>query len=599
MAKREKRINLFPWHWVAVALFYMLALTPVMALPDRPESFKQGDFKAAEVYLDEYIEEWMDDESVPGVSITVFDRNSFLLSKAYGYADLEEDIKTKPDTVFRVGGLTTLFTSLAIMQLQEQGKINLLDPVSKYLPGFVINTRWATQTPINIHQLLIHYSGLPVSIFKGMWAFSPTTPEAMLDQLALSYAAFQPGEIYAFSNLGYVLLGMIIERASGMPYAQYVEQNIIKPLGLKHTGFSLTPEMRKQFAKGYKKEELKPVLQTRDVAALGLYSTSEDMARFVQAFITEQKVISAGASSRMLTPQNRQVRIDTGHHIGYGWQLDDARMSGVNHVANRWGSTLLFRSRVMLLPEFGLGVVINANSSKGFRVVDEVAAEAMKVMLEVVQGVPQKVVKDEELVLEPVNNIAPFQTEYSTMAGYSRIRQKGSEYYANIMGWNLHLRPQGNGWYGVQYDFLGFLPIKLDWFAKIRIAPVMVDSEPALLSHFNGRTTLFGSTLPNNALNEKWKNRVGEYMLANPDELTEFYEVKEGHIREENGRLLFDYNLPFFMETTVTLPLVPLDDNLAIIPGKGSAFNEVIRVVRRDGGERLVYSGYELEKQAD
>lgn len=579
-----------------VAVVTVLLSPGVFALPDRPENFEHNDVDSATKWLDRYVDAWMGDESIPGVSVSLVDNGKTLWSKGFGYANVEDQEKIKPDTVFRVGGVTTLFTATAIMQLREQGKLDLDDPLKKYLPGFNTKTHWKSEQPITIRQLLSHHSGLPIAVYKGMWAKHPQGLKSVLDYIENNYTAHPPGEIYAFSNLGYVLLGMVIEQVSGLHYEDYIQKNIIEPLQLKNTGFQLTPQLKSHLAQGYKKDEPRELLFPRDVPALGLYSTTEDMAKFIQSFGGVDAVLSQESRALMLTVQNKDNPWDMERSVGLGWHLDEKRLYKAGPMAARWGSTLMYRSRVLFAPTYGLSVVVNANSSKAFRAIDEIAIEAMRTALEVRYGVKHDLQKDEQLKLAPVSNAAEFENEYVTMAGYANIRKSGEDYVTRILGWNVRLVPQGNGWYSAQYDFLGFLPIKLDWFAKTRIAPATINGEPTLITYVNGKKSVFGSQLDKGSVNQKWFSRIGEYAIANSDELMDFYNVQTGKLWAENGRIFFSYDIPVFLSTSVTLPIVPISDDLAIIPGKASAFNETLQIVERNGKERILFSGYELEK---
>lgn len=575
-----------------------LVLLPlsVFAEPERPASFERDNLPAARQWLSTFVEESMEKESIPGVSVALIEGDSTLWSQNFGYANKEQESPVTPDTVFRVGGVTTLFTAVAIMQLHEQGKIKLDEPVVTYLPEFRVRSHRDINQAITIRHLLSHHSGLPITIYKGMWASEPQPKQSVLDYIANNYMPHSPGELYAFSNLGYVILGLVIEKLSGLSYEQYVRQKIIEPLGLKNTGFHSDKKLEARLAQGYKKDEPRPLLYARDVPALGLYSTAEDLARFLQSFNGVNAVLSSHSRAAMMHLQNADNPWDMERGVGLGWHLDEKRLPKAGPVAARWGSTLLYRSRVLYAPHFGMGVVVNANSSKGFRVIDDIAIETLRTALEVRHGIVHEPLEKNTLKLEALPNAGGFVGEYVTMAGYANIVKKGDDFSTRLLGWNIHLVPQANGWFSAQYDFLGFLPIKLDWFAETRFAPAVINNEQVLITYFNGRKSVFGVELGKGIEGTKWASRAGEYAIANRDELMDFYDVKSGKLWSENGRLFFSYDIPVFLSTSVTLPIIPVSDELAIIPGKGSAMNETLRIVQRNGKERIVFSGYELEK---
>ncbi|MDH5218457.1 MAG: beta-lactamase family protein, partial [Gammaproteobacteria bacterium] len=557
--------------------------------------FSSNDYTSAKKYLSEFIEDWMDDESVPGLSLSLIDGNKTIWSQGFGYSDVDKEARANPETVYRIGGVTTLFTAVAIMQLVDQGKFGLDEPLKKLVPKYSSRSHWTKNKPITIRHLLTHHSGLPITLYKGMWSSQPESNDALLQRLSETYTSYRPGEVYAFSNLGYVLLGMVIENVTGLSYKEYVQKNIIEPLGMKNTGFDLDEKIMPKLATGYKKDEAKPLLFARDVASMGLYSTAEDVSKLMPVFFGNTSLLSFSARKAMMI-SHFNPELNMGRKFGFAWNIDDNRLYQVERVMNRWGSTLMYRARVIMLPDYGLGVVVLANSSKGFRAIDEISVETLRVALEVKEGVKHDFEKNQAEALAPVEKPAQFIREYQSLAGYVTLRPNKKDYIANLLGWDVHLKPVENGWYSAQYDLLGVLPIKLDWFAKIRVAAVNIANEASVVLNYNGQTSLFASPLPATEINEHWMSRVGEYRVANPDELTEFYKIDSGRLWSKNGRLFFSYDFPMILPTTIDLPLVPLGKDMAIIPGKGSAFNETIRVERSGGKERILFSGYQLER---
>ncbi|MDH5217232.1 MAG: beta-lactamase family protein [Gammaproteobacteria bacterium] len=586
-------------HFDRPALLCLLLLFffsfPAFALPDKPASFPLNDYASAKKYLTEFIEDWMDDESVPGLSLALIDGNNTIWSQGFGYSDKGKKTSANPATVYRIGGVTTLFTAVAIMQLVDQGKFGLDEPLKKLVPKYSTKSHWTKNRPITIRHLLTHHSGLPITLYKGMWSSQPESNDALLQRLSETYISYRPGEVYAFSNLGYVLLGMVIENVTGISYQEYVQKNIIDPLGMKNTSFDLNENIKSKLATGYKKDEAKALLFARDIASMGLYSTAEDVSKLLTVFLGETSLLSLSAREAMMI-SHFNPELNMGRKFGFAWNIDDKRLYQVERVMNRWGSTLMYRARVMMLPDYGLGVVVLANSSKGFRAIDKISLETIRVALEVKEGIKHDVEKNQAEALAPIEKPAQFIGEYQSLAGYVSVKANKKDYIANLLGWDVHLKPTENGWYSAQYDLLGILPIKLDWFAQIRVAAASVADESSVVINYNGQTSLFASPLPAANINEQWLSRVGEYRVANPDELTAFYEVDSGRIWSKNGRLFFSYKFPMLLPTTIDLPIVPLDKDMAIIPGKGSAFNETIRVERSGGKERILFSGYQLER---
>jgi len=241
-----------------------------------------------------------------------------LLSKGYGMANLEDETPNTPQTKFRLGSLTKQFTAVAVLKLQEQGKLIVQDPVCKY----VQNCPAAWQT-ITIHHLLTHTSGIPnmtsFSEFRRI-KFFPMTPLdgiAMFKDKALEFA---PGEKFNYSNSGYLLLGYIIERASGKTYAEWLRENIFQPLGMKNTDLDVNSAVLKNRAAGYTQGpsgmlNAPYIDMTIPYAAGALYSTVEDLFLWDRALATEKLI-----SKKSLEAMNTPFKDAYGYGVGIGDQ---------------------------------------------------------------------------------------------------------------------------------------------------------------------------------------------------------------------------------------------------------------------------------------
>ena len=182
-------------------------------------------------------------------AVLVVKDGRILLRNGYGWADVKRRIPITPDTIFDIGSGVKAFTATAIMQLEEQGKLNTSDPITKYFKGVP-----ADKTSITIHQLLTHTSGLSFDYFYDV--ATPEEREVMKNREryikgVLSFPlAFKPGEDRVYSNTGFSLLAIIIENVSGEPYEQYVREHLFKPAGMTETGYYI-PRNTRRIARGY------------------------------------------------------------------------------------------------------------------------------------------------------------------------------------------------------------------------------------------------------------------------------------------------------------------------------------------------------------
>jgi len=237
--------------------------------------------------IDAYITKKVDREDISG-SVLIARDGVPLLNKGYGLADSSWDIPNSPTTKFGVGHLTTMFTAAAILQLQEQGLLDVQDSICDYLDP--CPNAWQ---PVTIHQLLTHTSGLPNYIFLPDFdqiKCGPTTPAQFLKRMVELPLDFAPGDHIAYSNTNYILLGQIVATVSDMPFGRYLRLNILDPLGMLDTGLDLRGLVLSQRATGYinKTQEVDYTDPSQLSSALGMYSTTEDLLRWDQALYGDE-----------------------------------------------------------------------------------------------------------------------------------------------------------------------------------------------------------------------------------------------------------------------------------------------------------------------
>jgi len=582
--------------WLVLSI---LVSTPALALPDRPEVIKRGDYETLRAYGAELIEAWRDDEDIEAISVVVVDNQQIVWAAGFGMADVERKIPATVQTGYGAGALSSLFTVVAVMQLVEQGKVELDAPVSRYLPDFKIRSRYPATANCTVRQLLTHHAGLPANLLKGMWGKNPETLEALMRQLPAESAAFAPGYVFAQSNLGYSVLGRMVEKISGVPFAKYMDERVLSPLGMKQSSFVME---RLALAKGYKKGKVKNHLWPRDTPALGLATTAIDLGRFLQASFNSgsfagKSVWSENSGREWVRVQNADVALDLDRDIGLGWQLSGVDLAGGGMVASRVGATLLHRSRIAMLPQHKLGIAILSNSTNSFRAQESIENELLALALEIKTGISQP--KEGPTSTPLPAPVAAFAPVYATNIGLISVRPDGANYRANVMGWDLKLTPRKDQWYTIEYSFFGFIPIKLDWIADVAVAPVQVAGRSAVSLLYKNQRSLFGIDYAPREPDKAWLARVGRYEAVARDELLDQMEVTSGELKIEGRQLVFAYRLPWKLPLTLSVPIQPLDAETAIIPGLGTGLNETVRVVKTGDQERLRYSGYELERVSE
>ena len=256
-------------------------------------------------------------------SALVAENGAPIFKKGFGMANMEWDIPNAPDTKHRLGSVTKQFTAVLILQLVEQGKLDLHAPITKYLPNYPETAG----DKITIHHLLTHTSGIPsYTDFPNFFNetsrdyYSPADFVKLFCYLPLE---FMPGEKFAYCNSGYFLLGYIIEKVTGKTYATCLRENIFSPLQMTNTGFDVHQTILKNRASGYEKTGNgyinAPYLDMNlPYAAGSMYSTVEDLLLWDQALYTD-KILSEKSRSLMFT---KHIATRSSHY-GYGWDIYD------------------------------------------------------------------------------------------------------------------------------------------------------------------------------------------------------------------------------------------------------------------------------------
>jgi D-alanyl-D-alanine carboxypeptidase len=243
-----------------------------------------------------------------------------IFEKGYGMASVELDVPNGPDTKFRLGSITKQFTSTAILQLEEQGKLSVSDTACKYLPECP-----ETWKAITIHQLLSHTSGIPSytdgpEFAKPRMMRIPLKPVEILMLTKDKPLEFQPGEKWKYDNSGYIFLGVIIEKVSGEKYADYLNKHIFGVLDMNDSGYDDSNVILKNRAQGYRSvtdgfRNADYLDMSLPYAAGSLYSTVNDLYRWDRALYTD-KVLSKASREKMWTP------VKNDH--AYGWAVGQA-----------------------------------------------------------------------------------------------------------------------------------------------------------------------------------------------------------------------------------------------------------------------------------
>lgn len=318
------------------------------------------------------------DNNGPGGVFMIAQKGNIIYQKAFGKANLELNVNLTPQNVFQLGSITKQFTAVAVLMLEEQGKLQVQNPISKYIPDYPSGNK------ITIHHLLTHTSG--IKDFTKMKSLNEIaqkemTPKAMVDFFKNEPVNFAPGEKFDYNNSGYVLLGYIIELVSGQTYADFIRTKIFEKIGMRHSYYATDRQIINKRAYGYHKKENGYVNKTLinfsvPYASGSLMSTATDMLKWQNA-LNQNLLLHAESTKKAFST----YRLNNGEEFtyGYGWHIKT-----INHTPSRehGGSIFGFKTMGVYIPSADIYVLglSNCDCNSPTQATRDIAALALQVL---------------------------------------------------------------------------------------------------------------------------------------------------------------------------------------------------------------------------
>ena len=282
-------------------------------------------------------------------SVLIIQGNEILVNKGYGEYYLG-GAAARPHHKYEIGSIAKSFTALSIMQLQEKGRLNVMDKLAKYLPDFPNGDK------ITLHQLLTHSSGIPEFdfdlVFKSL--------DEIIDSFRDAPLQFEPGSKAEYSTSGFILLRKIIEHLTGMNHQQYVVENIMKPLGMKNSGYNNGRDVVKYLGRGYWNGDEgleEPEIYDKSIQG-SIYSNTTDLFIYSRAVIMGD-FLSPESKKQMFASHIKDGGItNMGHSWGYGWAIDQSH--GERRIWHN-GHIFGFCAMLAVYPEKNLTIVVMSN----------------------------------------------------------------------------------------------------------------------------------------------------------------------------------------------------------------------------------------------
>ena len=377
-------LEVMKWLSGVLPLFFVLMLGG-QSMPHPPPAFsdvaRRAKIQSVLPLVEQAFERFHRERGTPGLAFAVVVDGELVLAKGFGVASRESNSPVTPDTRFRIASMTKSFTALAILKLRDEGKLSLDDLASRWIPELA---KWTPATrdaaPIRVRHLLTHSAGFPEDNPWGDQQLSIS--DAELNEWLKKGVPFStsPGMAYEYSNYGFALLGRIVTRVSGRPYRQYLESEILKPLGMTHSTLEPADSPKEVTALGYRRTgdhyDVEPSLKHGAFGAMGgLVTTTRDLARYV-AFQMEAFPPRDEAETGPVRRSSRREMQSLWRHSGvravgenpvhlrasgYGYGLAVSYDCAFGRVVSHGGGLPGFGSNMTWLPEHGIGFIAMAN----------------------------------------------------------------------------------------------------------------------------------------------------------------------------------------------------------------------------------------------
>ncbi len=325
-----------------------------------------GGYAAVFPALDAFAEQYLREMNAPGMTLVLADREMVRRVVTYGYGDLEARRRVRDDELFQIGSISKSFIALALLQLRDEGKLDLQRPIDAYLPWMRIDSKFA---PITVHHLLTHTTGLP-----GAGDIFQSDPELA------HLAAYAPGEHFHYNNAMYDMLGILAWTLDGRELPELLRERIFRPVGMGSSEPVVTADVRERLARNYasflvdrpyprdgRLSEAPFVFATS--AAGSIAATAADMGLYLRMIANHGRLgagrlLSEDAFARFSSPQVEAAAFGPGAHYGYGIAVDT--LDG-NRLLRHTGGMVSFMSAMMVDIDDGVGAFASINAQQGYR----------------------------------------------------------------------------------------------------------------------------------------------------------------------------------------------------------------------------------------
>lgn len=557
-------------------------------------------------YSHHYLKSAMKKTGTIGMTIVVVDSDDVVYSECFGYADLEKKIPVTDSTTFMIGSTSKLFTATAIMQMVEKGRICLDSPITAYIPEFKVKSRF-NSPQITVRDLLTHESGLPCDIVNGQMIGNTkcdgadTMYRSVVALCEKEFVAYPPRTVFSYSNIGFSLLGVIIERISKRSYSEYIQDSIFNRLGMNNSfvGFD-HGKVKNTFSRGYiGKIEEKP-LYIRDVPAGSIVSSSADFALFVRMLfgggsLDQAHILNENTLQQMWTPQNTDIPLDF-YPIGLSyWLINQTRIA--EPIISHEGTIPPFHTIFAAIPDSRLGIFLTVNSEQGSFITEDAGYKILEnfYMAKTGRKLNKTKAKNTKIVKLPAKKLNVLAGYYQTSRGTAKMQRKDDYLLFSLYGKPVRLLTLSDTTFHIQYRLFNLIPVPLKQFKEKILEFHSINGHDIILIRSEGKISgYFGEKFVPVIAPQEWIHRTGNYEAVN-EYKTAFFN-KESEQKYRMGSYSLSYDSTTHILSINGIPLRVLSATDAVTCGYGRYASETVRSFTCKGEEYLWGWGYALKR---
>lgn len=546
------------------------------------------------------------ENKVVGTSIALVKDGKVIYATGYGFQDRENAIKATENTVYRIGSCTKSFTALSLLQLQEKGKVNLSHPIQEYLPQVKIQSRFDQSNPIIISSMLSHSSGLPSDMLNGFFCDNPPSIDWLIEQLNKCTMAAPANYQQSYSNIGYGILGKLIDTLSHLKYGEYLKENIFKPLDMNSTCLDDPNATYLNMSAGYLDGKVFEEVQIRDQAAGLIASTASDMAKYLNMFLANGtgpngSIISEASLKEMKQDATANNTLPTSSEWAYGLYAEHLTFGTLNdtvtvRMIGHGGDTWAFHADFQFIPELNIGAVVLTNTDNGASI--RSAKRLLGIYLREMEGKKQITAKkeidstashDETCNRNEVIGKYFFSGINMEVKNPSKIKMKQGVHTIVFKEINDSLHYRG------KIRLLSLIPIKIK-HQEFKFVKLNEEVYLKVIMTKTGAEEYASVKSKAQKITPSWENKLGKYAPVG-----EVYDCDDCpfmnfkglklELKEQKGNLVVNLETDD-KSVNGNMWLEVVSDEIAVTPGIGRNTGETVRILENGN---LFYSGFEFK----